>query len=113
MAVTTIKTESAPKRDLRLLVSQWPGSVAEYRFHDTRRWRFDYAWPEKRIACEYEGIFAAKSRHTSVMGYSNDAEKYSTAAALGWCVIRITAPMLRDGRAADLLKLAHAARGNE
>ena len=22
-----------------------PGPVPEYRFHPTRRWRFDYAWP--------------------------------------------------------------------
>jgi len=101
---------SKPKADLLLLVRKFPGAVAEYRFHPTRRWRFDYAWPDIKLAVEYEGIFAAKSRHTSVTGYSNDAEKYSTAAALGWCVIRVTAPMVRDGRSADLLILAHEAR---
>lgn len=105
-----IRTETKPKRDLRLLVSQWPGSEAEHRFHPTRRWRFDYAWPALKVAVEYEGIFAQKSRHTTATGYANDAEKYSTAAALGWCVIRVTAPMVRDGRAADLLNLAHEAR---
>jgi hypothetical protein len=101
---------SQAKSDLRLLVRKWPGAVAEHRFHGTRRWRFDYAWPERRIAVEYEGIFASKSRHTTATGYSNDAEKYSTAAVLGWCVIRVTAPMIRDGRAADLIELAHEAR---
>lgn len=108
--ITTIRTETKPKRELRLLVQRWPGVVAEHRFHPKRRWRFDWSWPSKRLACEYEGVFAAKSRHTTVTGYSNDAEKYSTAAALGWCVIRVTAPMVRDGRAFDLLNLAHKAR---
>jgi len=45
-----------------------------------------------------------------VSGYTEDATKYSTAAALGWCVIRVTAPMVNDGRAFDLLNLAHEAR---
>jgi len=101
---------SAPKAELRTLVSKWPGVVPEHRFHPSRKWRFDYAWPDKKLAVEYEGIFAAKSRHTSVMGFSGDCEKYSAAAILGWCVIRVTAPMMRDGRAVDLLTLAHEAR---
>jgi hypothetical protein len=49
--------------------------VTEYRFHPTRKWRFDYAIPERMIAIEYNGIMSAKSRHTTVIGYSNDLEK--------------------------------------
>lgn len=109
--ITTIRTETKPKRELRLLVNRWPGAVAEHRFHDTRRWRFDWAWPDLMLACEYEGIYGrGKSRHTTTTGYSLDATKYSTAAILGWCVIRVTADMVRDGRAFDLLNLAHEAR---
>lgn len=29
--------------------------VKEYRFHDKRKWRFDYAIPEHKIAIEVEG----------------------------------------------------------
>ena len=106
-------SKNKQKEELSMLVKQWPGVVPEHVFAKPRRWRFDWAWPEKRIACEYEGIFSAKSRHTSVTGYTNDAEKYSTAATLGWCVIRVTAPMVRDGRAFELLQLAHASRGEQ
>lgn len=64
---------------------------AEYRFHPKRKWLFDYAIPEKKIAIEYEGLFSRKSRHTTKVGYTNDAEKYNTAQIMGWVVLRYTA----------------------
>lgn len=62
----------------------------EYRFHVERKWRFDIAIPEKKLAIEYEGIFGGKSRHTTVTGYTGDTEKYNEAAKLGWRVFRYT-----------------------
>jgi hypothetical protein len=64
--------------------------VTEYRFHPTRKWRFDYAIPERKIAIEYNGIMSAKSRHTTVIGYSNDLEKINQAQLLGWKVLQYT-----------------------
>ena len=63
----------------------------EHVFHPTRKWRFDFAIVEKKIAIEYEGIFNGKSRHTTVDGYTGDTEKYNEAAKLGWKVLRYTA----------------------
>lgn len=64
----------------------------EHRFHPERKWRFDYAIIEKKIAVEYEGIFGGgKSRHTTVTGYTEDTEKYSQAAVMDWKLIRVTA----------------------
>lgn len=63
----------------------------EYSFHPTRNWRFDWAIPSLRVAIEYEGVISEKSRHTTLSGFSNDAEKYNEAAALGWKLIRLTA----------------------
>lgn len=63
----------------------------EHRFHDKRRFRFDLAIIEHKIAIEYEGIFSKHSRHTNVKGYSVDAEKYNLAQSLGWTVLRYTA----------------------
>lgn len=86
---------------------EYPEAVPEFRFHPTRRWRFDFAWPEKKIALEYEGGSFVGGRHTRGAGYERDAEKYSVAAIMGWCVIRTTAAMWRDGRALKLLEWAH------
>ena len=64
----------------------------EHAFHPTRKWRFDYAFLDKKLAIEYEGIFGGgKSRHTTVTGYTADAEKYNAAQSLGWTVLRYTA----------------------
>lgn len=73
-----------------------PEVVEEYRFHPVRRWRFDYAIPLLKIAIEYEGIISRKSRHTSITGYTKDAEKYNEAAKMGWKVLRYTALNYKD-----------------
>ena len=64
--------------------------ATEYKFHDKRKWRFDWAIPSLKIAIEYEGLFSAKSRHTTPTGFTNDCTKYNNAAANGWAVLRFT-----------------------
>jgi hypothetical protein len=57
---------------------------------------------------EYEGMSyqGGKSRHLTIKGYTNDLEKYSWAAILGWCVIRVNAEMVRNGLAYELIEEA-------
>lgn len=61
----------------------------EYRFCPTRKWKFDFAWPAKRVFVEMEGGIRGKSRHTVAGGFIRDCEKYNTATFLGWVGIRI------------------------
>lgn len=88
-----------------------PAPEKEYRFHPERQWRFDYAWPDYRVAFEREGGTWAGGRHTRGIGYQNDCVKYTVAAILGWIVVRATSDMLRDGSALKLLEKALMARG--
>jgi hypothetical protein len=60
----------------------------EYRFHEKRRWRFDYLVPELMTAIEIEGATFADGRHTRGKGYANDCEKYNNAQILGYKVLR-------------------------
>lgn len=60
----------------------------EYRFHDTRRFRFDFAWPEYRLAVEIEGGIWINGGHNRGVGYSKDMEKYNLATLRGWRVLR-------------------------
>ena len=62
----------------------------EYKFHPTRKWRFDFALPLHKIAVEVEGASWSGGRHTRGAGFAADCEKYSIAATLGWRVIRAT-----------------------
>ena len=71
-----------------------------------RKWRFDYAWVDELLAVEYEGIYAGKSRHLTVQGFTEDCIKYDTAVILGWRVLRVTAPMVDSGRALVFVRQA-------
>lgn len=64
---------------------------SEHVFADGRKFRFDWAFIDLKIAIEYEGLFSEKSGHTTVTGYTKDTDKYNLAQSLGWVVIRVTA----------------------
>jgi len=63
----------------------------EYKFDEVRKFRFDWAIEDYRIAIEYEGIFSEKSGHTTISGYTKDITKYNLATKLGWQILRYTA----------------------
>lgn len=79
-----------------ILKSIYPDTVAEYKFCETRKFRFDFYIPSLNCAIEYEGILSAKARHTSITGFSKDCEKYNLACVLGFKVLRYTALNLNN-----------------
>lgn len=80
--------------------------VKEYKFHPIRKWRFDYAIPEHKIALEVEGGVWTGGRHTSPKGFLGDIEKYNTATLMGWRVFRTTPDELYKTATINLLKNA-------
>lgn len=74
-----------------ILSDAFPGMVTEYRFHPTRLWRFDFAWPDKKVAVEYEGGVYQRGSHQHLDRYTSDCQKYNAAQLLGWIVLRYTA----------------------
>lgn len=85
-----------------------PEAQKEYRFHPIRKWRFDYAWPEKKVAIEVEGAVWIRGRHTRGSGFIKDMEKYNTATAMGWSVLRFTPDQMRRGEFIKFLLLLSA-----
>ena len=109
-----------------------PKPLREVGFHEQRKWRFDFAWPERLIAVEVEGgvwgqivhchrcgtqvLMTLKDgrrvpvrtggRHQTGRGYTSDVEKYSSAALMGWMVIRVTPEHIKDGKAIQWVELA-------
>ena len=82
------------------------GLEREYRFHPKRRWRFDFAWPEFKVAVEVEGVvWGGSGRHQRAAGYAADCEKYNEALLLGWRVLRVTQRQVNDGTALNWLQL--------
>lgn len=72
----------------------------EWKFHEERQWRFDFAWPEYQVAVELEGgVFSprrvqGKGRHLTSKGFHEDCGKYNAATADGWLVLRFDAKHL-------------------
>lgn len=87
-----------------------PKPVQEYQFCPGRKWRFDWAWPEYKVSLEIEGGVWIKGRHTRGLGYTKDLEKYSEAAILGWCVIRVTPKQMNNLEATELVARALTTR---
>lgn len=95
-------------QQLKLAVAEGtlPPPTTEHRFHSVRRWRFDWAWIDARVALEYEGGTWTNGRHVRPGSYAEDCRKYSEAAIDGWCVIRCTWEMVLSDEALDLVTRA-------
>jgi len=70
--------------------------VTELRFmKPVRQFRFDFAIPKAMLAVEYNGHGGfvkegGQSRHGSIVGMTNDAEKFNYAVQYGWRVLQFT-----------------------
>lgn len=84
-----------------------PEPIREYRFHPTRKWRFDFAWKEKKLAVEVEGGQYIRGRHNRPVGYERDCEKYNNAVMLGWKVLRFTPSMIYSGDAINCIEILY------
>lgn len=100
-----IKTSSREKDFLEFaLIAAKVPYVKEHQFVEHRKFKFDYAILEKKIALEYEGLVfnsnketsSGKSGHTTVGGYTQNCIKYNLATCLGWRVLRYTAMNYTD-----------------
>jgi very-short-patch-repair endonuclease len=69
-----------------------PELTPEHKFHPTRKWRFDFALPDYKLAIEIDGgaFLPLGGRHGRGMGMVKDCEKYRAAADLGWRVWRFS-----------------------
>ena len=67
-----------------------PCPEPEHMFHDSRKWRLDFAWVEHKVAVEEHGGVWTRGRHTRGQGFINDREKMNEAQLLGWIVLEVT-----------------------
>ena len=88
--------------------TEWklPIPESEYRFHPTRRWKFDFAWPREKIAVEIEGGQYTPGGHRGIGKSWLDMEKFNTAQSMGWIVLRTTPQMATSDEFLSHIKLA-------
>lgn len=67
-----------------------PPHHGEFQFHVKRRWRFDLAWPERKLGVEVHGGTWMRGGHNRGKGMARDAEKARAAVLHGWRVLPFT-----------------------
>jgi very-short-patch-repair endonuclease len=87
---------------------KFPCPERQLRFHPTRRWKFDFAWPNQKLAVEVDGGTWTHGGHSRGKGFENDCYKINEAQLMGWRVYRFTCDMVTNGEALDVIKRALA-----
>lgn len=90
----------------QLTVLELPPPQREFKFHPNRDWRFDYAWPDKKIAVEVQGM-----PHRIRERFLSDVEKLAVAQIHGWQVLLVAGQDVRSGRAVSWLVTLWEMRG--
>ena len=80
---------------LRLLVHRGglPAPEAQYEIRDGGRFvaRVDFAWPELKVAVEYDGLW-----HADATQFSKDRRRLNRLREVGWTVVFVTAADLHE-----------------
>lgn len=90
----------------QITMARLEAPVPEHRVCPERRFRFDWAWPSRKLALEVDGAVWVNGRHSRGTGIQTDCEKFSLAAIHGWRVMRVTTDMVRSGKALQLVERA-------
>lgn len=91
--------------ELHLRALKLYGYTREYQFHPTRKWRFDFAFVDQKIAVELHGGVFTQGRHTRGLGVENDMRKINAAILLGWSVLCFSSGMVKNGEAAAQVEI--------
>jgi len=82
-----------------------PELKREFRFHEIRRWRSDFAHLPSRTLIEIEGGIYVNGRHNRGAGFAADLEKYLEATLAGWRVVRLGSKELTASHVERLVAL--------
>ena len=80
----------------RVLAPEEKAPRTEFRFHRTRKWRFDRAWSAEKVAVEIDGGTYSGGRHVRGQGYHDQLDKQNEAVAHGWLVLRFDTKHLKN-----------------
>ena len=70
-----------------------PEPLLQYEIvdRDGRLWRVDFAWPDRRVAVEYDGF----DWHSSPEALRRDRQKRAALEEIGWRVVSIVSDDVR------------------
>ncbi|GFG72958.1 hypothetical protein [Mycobacterium botniense] len=89
------EAESPMESEARLVMidAGLPTPVLQYEVMDAngKTWRLDFAWPEYRVAAEYDGV----AWHSGPEAFFRDRRRSAALQDLGWVIVSIVAEDVR------------------
>lgn len=92
--LTQIKMYGLPEPELQAMII--PG----------RKWRWDMAWPSKRLAVEIQGGVWTRGKHGRGSGIIADMDKLNAATLAGWRVLQFAVNHVDSGEAVATIEKA-------
>lgn len=84
-----------------------PEPVAEHAFAaPDRKWRFDFAWVNNRVAVECHGGLFVRGAHSRGAHQLKDFEKWNAATDRGWRLFHVTPEQLCTEETIAMVRLA-------
>jgi very-short-patch-repair endonuclease len=87
-----------------LKVHKLPLPEREYECIPDRKFRWDMAWPEHKVAVEIQGGIWSKGAHSSGRGLLRDYEKLNLAQLHDWTVLFVAAEHIESGQAVEWIR---------
>lgn len=84
--------------ELQILGSALPAPLREFEAFDDRKFRLDFAWPERRIGVEVQGMV-----HRIKGRFGADIEKRALHMLAGWRVLEVSRKEIKSGAAIEWL----------
>jgi len=105
--VAIVKTMTREVKFLLMLKARkLPIPVQEHRFHEVRKFRLDWAWPEHKLGLEVDGGVWTGGAHGRGTGIVRDQEKTNLAATEGWRILRVMPSTLATDATIDTIERA-------
>ena len=101
-------SKSALEAELALQIKALglPEPVREYRAIKGRKFRFDFAWVERKLLVEVNGGTYTKGAHSTGRGIARDYEKANLAVLQGWRVLSFDGKAIKSGEAVEIIRQA-------
>jgi hypothetical protein len=95
IGLAAAEAESPMESEARLAMidAALPPPVLQFEIVDRnfRTWRVDFAWPDQRVAVEYDGF----DWHSDPNAFRRDRQKHAALREMGWTVLAIVADDVR------------------
>ena len=102
MSKSSLEAELA----MQIMALGLPEPIREYQAIKGRKFRFDFAWLERKLLVEVNGGTYTKGAHSTGAGIARDYEKCNLGVLQGWRVLSFDGKAVKSGVAVEVIRQA-------